>query len=277
MTGRRLRIGVVAPGSRIDPSVGRRVQALAATLYPDRAPDIQVHPQCFASHGHFAGDDAARTEAFIEIANDPGIDALWFARGGYGSCRLAETVLPRLTEAARDKAYLGYSDAGSLLAALYGRGFGRIAHGPMPIDIEREGGEQAVGRALAWLVERAPETLEPSLSSGVPAAAFNLAILSQLIGTPFQPDLSGHVLMLEEVSEYMYAIDRYLFHVTSNPGVRKVAGIRLGRCSAIPPNEPDFGQTEEEVARYWCARSGIAYLGRADIGHDVANKVVPFG
>ncbi len=277
MTGRRLRIGVVAPGSRIDPSVGRRVQALAATLYPDRAPDIQVHPQCFASHGHFAGADAARADAFVEIANDPAFDALWFARGGYGSCRLAETVLPRLTEAARDKAYLGYSDAGSLLAALYSQGFGRIAHGPMPIDIEREGGEQAVGRALAWLVERAPATLEPSLSSGVPAAAFNLAILSQLIGTPFQPDLSGHVLMLEEVSEYMYAIDRYLFHVTSNPGVRKVAGIRLGRCSAIPPNEPDFGQTEEEVARYWCARSGIAYLGRADIGHDVANKVVPFG
>ena len=277
MTGRRLRIGVVAPGSRIDPSVGRRVQALAATLYPDRAPDIQVHPQCFASHGHFAGADAARADAFVEIANDPAFDALWFARGGYGACRLAETVLPRLTEAARDKAYLGYSDAGSLLAALYSQGFGRIAHGPMPIDIEREGGEQAVGRALAWLVERAPETLEPSLSSGVPAAAFNLAILSQLIGTPFQPDLSGHVLMLEEVSEYMYAIDRYLFHVTSNPGVRKVAGIRLGRCSAIPPNEPDFGQTEEEVARYWCARSGIAYLGRADIGHDVANKVVPFG
>jgi len=277
MTGTPSRIGVVAPGSRIDPSVEQRVRALAAGLYPDRAPDIRIHPQCFLSHGHFAGDDAARAEAFIEIANDPSFDALWFARGGYGSCRLAEAVLPRLTEAARDKCYLGYSDAGSLLAALYGQGFGRIAHGPMPIDIEREGGEAAVARALAWLVECAPEALESSLSPGVPAVAFNLAILSQLIGTPFQPDLSGHVLMLEEVSEYMYAIDRYLFHVTSNPGIRKVAGIRLGRCSAIPRNEPDFGQTEEEVARYWCARSGIAYLGRADIGHDVANKVVPFG
>lgn len=277
MTGRRFRIGVVAPGSRIDPSVGQRVRALAASLYPDRAPDIHIHPQCFLSHGHFAGDDARRADAFVEIANDPGFDALWFARGGYGSCRLAEAVLSRLTDAARDKVYLGYSDAGSLLAALYGRGFCHIAHGPMPIDIERNGGDQAVGRALAWLVDRASEALEPSLSPGVPAAAFNLATFSQLVGTPFQPDLSGHELMLEEVSEYMYAIDRFFFHVTSNPGVRKVAGVRLGRCSAIPPNQPDFGQTEEEVARYWCARSGIAYLGRADIGHDAANKVVPFG
>ena len=272
-----MRIGIVAPGSRIDPSVEQRVQALAGVLYPDRTPIIQFHPQCFLSHGHFAGDDDARAEAFIQVANDPLIDALWFARGGYGACRLVETVLPRLTEVSRRKTYLGYSDAGSLLAALYIGGFRNIVHGPMPVDIEREGGDQAVGRALAWLIDRAPEALEPSVSPKLPSAAFNLTILSQLIGTPFQPDLSGRVLMLEEVSEYMYAIDRYLFHLTSNPEIRKVAGIRLGRCSAIPPNTPDFGQSEEEVVRYWCARSGIAYLGRADIGHDVGNKIVPFG
>jgi muramoyltetrapeptide carboxypeptidase len=56
-----------------------------------------------------------------------------------------------------------------------------------------------------------------------------------------------------------------------------VAGIRLGRCSAIPSNDPEFGRTEDEIARDWCARSGIPYLGRADIGHDAGNKVVPFG
>jgi len=56
-----------------------------------------------------------------------------------------------------------------------------------------------------------------------------------------------------------------------------IKGIRLGRCSLIPPNEIDFGMNEEEVARFWCERSGIPWLGRADIGHDIANKVVPFG
>jgi muramoyltetrapeptide carboxypeptidase len=186
-------------------------------------------------------------------------------------------VLPRLDQAARAKTYLGYSDAGSLLGALYGLGFANLAHGPMPIDLNRDGGEAAVHRALAWLIDRDPGALEPSLSSGAPAAAFNLTILSELIGTPYQPDLTGHVLMLEEVSEYHYAIDRDLFHVTSNPAIRQVVGIRLGRCSAIPPNVPDFGQSEEEIARHWCARAGIAYLGRADIGHDADNKVVPFG
>jgi muramoyltetrapeptide carboxypeptidase len=147
----------------------------------------------------------------------------------------------------------------------------------MPADIARSGGEVAVARALSYLTTGAAETLEPSVASSGKVVAFNIMTLSQLIGTPLQPDLAGHVLMLEEVSEYMYRIDRSLFHVTSSPAVRRVAGIRLGRCSAIPDNDPDFGQTEAEVAEYWCRRSGIPYLGRADIGHDADNKIVPFG
>ncbi len=186
-------------------------------------------------------------------------------------------VAPRLGPAAARKAYLGYSDGGALLAALYAKGFANVAHGPVAQDVLREGGDAAIARALAWLVDRDPAALEPSLSGGAKAAAFNLAILSSLIGTPWQPVLEGHVLMLEEVSEYMYRIDRSLLHITSNPQIRRVAGLRLGRCSDIPDNDPDFGMTEVEVAKYWCERSGIAWLGRADIGHDADNKVVPFG
>ena len=278
MSAEPLRIAVVAPSSRMSPEVPDRIQRLAAELYPDRTPQIVFHPQCLLSSGHFAGDDAARAAALVEAANSEACDAVWFARGGYGACRLIELVMTRLGPAARRKTWLGYSDSGALLAALYHAGFEGLAHGPMPQDILREGGEAAVARALAWLVDRDPAALEPSLlADGRKAAAFNLTILSSMLGTPWQPDLDGHVLMLEEVAEYMYRIDRSLFHVTSNPGVRRVAGLRLGRCSAIPGNDPDFGQTEEAVARAWCARSGIPWLGRADIGHDAHNKVVPFG
>jgi muramoyltetrapeptide carboxypeptidase len=119
--------------------------------------------------------------------------------------------------------------------------------------------------------------LEPTVRSGKKSAAFNITVFSQLLGTPLQPDLGGHVLMLEEVGEAMYRIDRSLFHITSNAEIRRVSGIMLGRCSAITPNEPDFGMNEEEIARYWCQRARIPWLGRADIGHDANNKVVPFG
>jgi muramoyltetrapeptide carboxypeptidase len=277
MSRERLKIGVVATASRMSPEVAERVPALARSLYGEGAPEIVFHPEVLASAGHFAGDDAARARAFLDVANDPSFDALWFARGGYGACRIGEAVLAGLAPAARAKTYLGYSDAGALLGGLYRAGYPHVAHGPVAQDIMRDGGDAAVARALAWLVDRAPETLEPSLSDGRKAAAFNLTVFSQLLGTALEPDLTDHVLMLEEVSEAMYRIDRSFFHVTSNPSVRRVAGIRLGRCSLIPPNDPDFGMDEDAVARFWCERSGIPWLGRADIGHDADNKIVPFG
>ncbi len=271
-----MRIAVTAPGGPILPEVVERVLRFAAQHRPGL--EIVFHPQCTEAWGHFAGTDERRRDALIEAANDPGFDAVWFARGGYGSCRIAEDVLTKLGPAARRKAWMGYSDVGVLLAGLHRDGFEDVFHGPMPGDIRRDGGEAAIARALDWLIDRDPTALEPTLAEdGRPAAAFNLIILSHLMGTPLQPDLDGHVLMLEEVSEAMYRIDRALFHVTSNPGMRRLTGIRLGRCDPVTANDPDFAQTEEAVVRFWCGRSGIPYLGRADIGHDVGNRVVPFG
>jgi muramoyltetrapeptide carboxypeptidase len=64
--------------------------------------------------------------------------------------------------------------------------------------------------------------------------------------------------------------------VTSSENVRQVGRLRLGRIGNIPENDPDFGRDEESIVEEWCNRSGIAYGGRADIGHDAQNKVVPF-
>ena len=276
MRGKTMRIGIVAPASRIGQALAEQVSALAASLYGERV-QLHFHPQCFLSSGHFAGTDAERTGAFVEIANDPSFGALWFARGGYGSCRLLEQALPQLAQEAANKTYMGYSDTGALLAGLYAKGFCSIVHGPMPADLKREGGAKAVTRALRYLVEGANDTFEPSAIATGPSSAFNITILSQLLGTPYEPDLTAHILMLEEIDEHMYRIDRSLFHITSNPRIGKVAGIRLGRCSQIPSNHVDFGEDEVDIVKRWCSQSGIPYLGRADIGHDVENKVVPFG
>ena len=271
----KTKIAVVAPASRLEPETAERVQEIAQTALPGRV-ELVFHPQCFFSSGHFAGDDETRTNAFVEFANDESFSALWFARGGYGSGRIVEAVLSRLNAAARRKLYLGYSDGAFLLAGLYRHGF-HVAHGPIPHDIRRAGGDEAVKRALSFMVERAPAALEPTIDGKHPTAAFNITILSHLVGTRLMPDLSGHVLMLEEVSEHLYAIDRSLVHITSDETIRRVAGVRLGRCSDIPSNDPEFGQAPEEIVQHWCKQSDIPYLGDADIGHDAENKIVPFG
>ncbi len=263
-------IAICAPGKRLRRERADAVQALA-----DARGDVTLHfhEQCFARDGHFAGDDETRLAALLDCANDPAVDAVWFAMGGYGSNRIAARAVAGMNEAARQKDYLGYSDTGFLLGALYRHGIGRPAHGPLVGDIKRQGGDAAIHRALDWLTGDA-EGLEPTIDER-PHAAFNLTTLAMLVGTQLAPDLSGHVVMVEEVAEHLYAVDRMFFHITAHLG--DIAGLRLGAISDVPENDRPFGSTAEQIARYWCARCGIPYLGRAEIGHTADNRIVPFG
>ncbi len=273
-----MRIAVVAPSSRFEnraelDEVAARVTGIAARRHP--GVEVRFHPQCWLQAGHFAGTDDERHDALVAVANDPSLDAIWFARGGYGSNRIAARAIGHFGPAARRKAWLGYSDAGFLLAGLYRAGYADVAHGPMPRDVLNS--EEPVARALAWLVDRSPEALEPRLETGRRYAAFNVTVLGMLLGTSLEPDLDGHELLLEDVAEYLYATDRALFHITGSPAVRRAAGIRLGRIAVTDnPGQP-FGADAREVVERWCRDSGIPYLGEADIGHDSDNKVVPFG
>ena len=265
-----MRIAVVAPSCPLKREAADAVQAIVV----DRGDcELAVHPQCFLSDGHFAGPDEARLAVLREVMADASVDAVWFARGGYGSNRIAEAALADLPEAARGKLYMGYSDAGFLLAGMHKAGLD-VAWGPMPQDVMREGGDAAVQRALNWIVRRDASALEGGFQG--PAMAFNLTVLSNLLGTPLEPDFAGVDLLIEEVSEHLYSTDRSMFHLTSSPAVRKAARLRLGRVGDILPNDVDFGTDEVAIFEDWCRRSGIAYGGRADIGHDARNKVVPF-
>ena len=267
-----MKIAVVAPSCTLRPEAAEAVRTIVGSRGDA---ELVIHPQCFLSDGHFAGSDEARLMALREVMADPSVDAVWFARGGYGSNRIAEAAVRDLPDAARSKTYLGYSDAGFLLAAFYKSGL-NVAHGPMVQDVMRNDGPAAVNRALDWLVRNDESALEPGLTQGTRALAFNLTVLSHLIGTAVEPDFTGAELLIEDVAEHEYRIDRTMFHVTGSEAIRRVAGIRVGRISEIPDNDPPFGHDAESIVRNWCERAGIAFLGHADIGHDAANRVVPF-
>lgn len=266
-----MRIAVIAPSCPIRPGAADAAGRLAAER---GGVELVVHPQCFLSNGHFAGSDEERLAAVREVMADPRVDAVWFARGGYGSNRIAEAAAADLPAGAKDKLYLGYSDGGFLLAALDEAGC-RVAHGPMVSDVLRPGGEAAARRVIDWFASGGRD--EAAMEGGLegPALAFNLVVLSCLLGTSLEPDFADRELLIEEVEEEHYSMDRLMFHVTSSEAVRKSSGIRLGRCY-IRENDRPFGVEEEEIVRHWCGWSGIAYRGLADIGHDADNKVVPF-
>ncbi|WP_144098101.1 LD-carboxypeptidase [Croceicoccus sediminis] len=267
-----IRIAICAPSATFPRELVAPVREVASCF---EGVELHFHEQCFYEAGHFAGTDEQRLEALLDCANDPTIDAVWFARGGYGSNRICEAALTYLSRDADRKVFLGSSDGGYLLGSLYKAGIGRPVHAPMPLDVKRANGGEAVERVLAWMKGDA-ETLEPTLDHR-PTVAFNLTTLAMLAGTRLMPDLRGHVVMVEEVSEYLYSVDRLFFHLVEVLKGMDIAGLRLGRVSDVPENDREFGSDAEAIARDWCARAGIQYLGRADIGHDHANRIVPFG
>ena len=172
-----MKIAVVAPSCTFSREAGERLEAIVR----ERGDcDLAIHPQCFLANGHFAGTDEQRLSALREVMADPDVDAVWFARGGYGSNRIAEAAIRDLPKAARQKLYIGYSDAGFLHAGFHKAGLD-VAWGPMPQDLRREGGEAAVARALDWIVSQDPQSLESQLQQ--PAMAFNLTVLAALLGS----------------------------------------------------------------------------------------------
>ncbi|MEL6662664.1 MAG: LD-carboxypeptidase [Pseudomonadota bacterium] len=268
---RKIRVTVVAPARALSSEAADAVTALADEQYPKL--HLNFDPQCFLRQGHFAGSDDKRREAFLSAANDPDCDAIWFARGGYGSIRLLDGLIEQMGPRARRKAYLGYSDTGSLLGALYGAGIGSCLHAPMPSDIVRQNGQAAVRRALDVIAGRT----EAAKQGTAPQAAFNLTVLAALNGTKYMPDLTGHILHLEDIGEYHYRIDRAFAQLATSDWFSRLAGVRLGRFSDIPDNDIDFGMEAHEIARHWCAVTGVPVLGYSPIGHDAENAVIAFG
>ena len=103
MSSSTLTIGIVAPAKGISRETADKVTQFAAENY-GKTVELKFHQQCFLQHGHFAGTDEARSYAFLEYANNPDIDVIWAARGGYGCMRLHESIFDRLNEHARAKA-----------------------------------------------------------------------------------------------------------------------------------------------------------------------------
>lgn len=256
-------VAVVAPSC----PVGRDLAGRGAALCPEL--ELRWVDQCFqVDEGHYAGTDEARADALVAAWNDGQVDAIWCARGGAGAARIAVEAVERF-DRAHSKPLLGYSDAGFLHAAMLRAGLRGAVWGPMPADLLREGGEAAVLRAARLLTG----TDRPDDHAATDAVAFNLTVLCATLGTPLEPPLAGRVLLLEEVGEPLYRVDRLFWQLTSQPWFGEVAGVRLGRFAGTENDRP-FGASVEEVARHWFDRAGVPLLGTADIGHNGGNKVV---
>jgi muramoyltetrapeptide carboxypeptidase len=230
--------------------------------------------------GYLAGSDAERA---ADLAAPAGPAAALHAcvRGGWGAARLLEQplLLPQGW-------LLGFSDVTSLLWAQVSRGYGGAVHGPLLTTLAAEPA-WSQERLRALLFGEAVADLEAvGWRGGVaegPLLVANLTVATHLLGTPYLPALRGAILVLEDVGEAPYRIDRMLTHWRLCGALQQLAGIGFGSFEgadaadggADQPAEHRFNL--EQVLRERSLDLGIPVVAQLPVGHSPGNAALPLG
>jgi muramoyltetrapeptide carboxypeptidase len=236
--------------------------------------------------GYLAGSDAQRADDLNRAARDASIDAVWCIRGGYGAMRILEQV-DYAAWRAFPKALIGYSDVTALHAAI-----GQCAelvtfHGPTARGNLDDA--MTLGSLREALTTRPAEgsVCSPmSFESAVPLVAGcasgrlvggNLALVAALVGTPYAWNLDGAILVLEDVSESVYRLDRMLEQLWLSGGLRRVAGLVFGQFTDIPDDAANAERPIERLLRETAERCGVPALMNFPVGHVDVQFTLPLG
>ena len=264
-----LQTKIVAPSSALgDPTrLQQGIELLRSWgLNVSAAPDPSRH------WGYYAGSDAER------LADFNGEAELWAcARGGWGAARLLEQGWQP-----PNGWLLGFSDVTSLLWAHQAAGKDGAIHGPMVTTLASEP-EWSQARLHALLAGQALPPLQgEGWRSGIaegPLLVGNLTVATHLLGTPHCPALTGRVLLLEDIGEAPYRIDRLLTHWRLSGALQQLAGLGFGRfegCEA-PSDDTRPGFELEQVLRERSCDLGIPVVGALPFGHGQPNAAFPLG
>jgi muramoyltetrapeptide carboxypeptidase len=226
-------VGVVAPSGAIEEA---RLGAGIAVL-EELGLRVVTGEAVLARRGYLAGSDAARGADLQRMLDDPGIRAIFCARGGFGSQRLVPTL--DLTSMRRQpKPVVGYSDTTALLLALERAGVVGV-HGPMvAVDLARGLSARSLAHlnsvlsdpGYLWEAE-VPVAIRPGRATGRLLGG-TLSVLVTTLGTPYAPDLDGAIVFLEDVHEWPYRLDRLLTQLRQSGKLDRVAGVVFGTMEA---------------------------------------------
>lgn len=273
------RVAIVAPAGPL-----RGDEDLAHARENVRAfgwmPVVGAH--ALAREGYLAGLDSDRLSDLNVALTDDAIDAVWCVRGGYGAMR----ILDQIDYAAmrrRPKPMIGYSDVTALHAAISTRCEVVTFHGPTARAQLTPFSRASLERALAGddscgAAERATTLYEGRTRGRVVGG--NLALLCALSGTPYAPDYRDAILVLEDVNEAVYRIDRMLTQLRLAGDLAKCRGIVFGQFTDIPTDSPEENlgaRTLDKVLGEIAELLRVPCFAGAPIGHIADQWTIPLG
>ena len=227
----------------------------------------------FEAHRYLAGVDASRGAQLQRALGDDSLHGIFAARGGYGAMRL----LP-LLRFSTPKLVAGFSDVTALHLAAQQQGW-RSLHAPVLTQLGKQPPE-VIERFFALLEGRAvaPLTGTRTVVGGVaqgPLLGGNLSVLPRLIGTPYLPPIDGAVLLLEDVGERPYQLDRMWQHLKLSGLLSRVAGVVFGEFTGC--DEKDAPYTSADVLDELAVELGVPCAAGFSIGHGAVNHPVMLG
>lgn len=233
-----------------------------------------------ARKGYLAGADQDRVGDLNAALADDSIDAIWCVRGGYGAMRL----LPHVDYASlsrRPRVVIGYSDVTALHAAIGSRCDLVTYHGPTARGTLSDFSRDSLTRATvlgqpSCGVAPAARTVRGGRAQGRLVGG-NLSLLSALAGTPYAPDYDGAILVLEDIGEAAYRLDRMLVQLALSGALSRLAGIVAGQFTEVAPLHELDDRTIDDLIGEAADIARVPAISGVPIGHIDDQWTIPLG
>ncbi|MCL6456438.1 MAG: LD-carboxypeptidase [Gorillibacterium sp.] len=274
-------IGITAPASRGDEAACVK----AAESLIKLGFRLRIGETLSKQRGYLAGTDEERAMELNGMFADPEIAAIICARGGYGTARIAEQLDYELIRA-NPKIFWGYSDITFLHTAI-GQLAGLVTfHGPMLIDLCREDVHPLTLASFQMLINPSgfhyteacsPLTVLVAGEAQGQLTGGNLSLLVSTLGTPYEVDTRGKLLLIEDIDEEPYRVDRMLLQLRMAGKLAECAGIIVGNFNNSEPKKRKDSLTLAEVFADYLIPAGKPCMAGFEIGHSIPNIAIPLG
>ncbi|MEO7989056.1 MAG: LD-carboxypeptidase [Chryseolinea sp.] len=266
------KIGIVAPGRKVKPS------DIEASINFFEAWGLQVvlAKNVYSNdHSYLAGTDSQRLSDFQSMMDDSSIRSIICARGGYGSTRILDQ-LDFTSFLKSPKWVVGFSDITAFHLKLSKINVASI-HGTMPILFSKKQAIDSVeslqrllfGDPRHFLIDSHPSN-RIGKSTGQLVGG-NLSLIVDSIGTANEPDTDGKILVIEEVDEYLYKLDRMMVQLKRAGKFNNLNGLIVGHMTDIKDTELKFGEHVEDIIRNHTSSFQFPIAFNFSIGHENPN------